>query len=61
MFVLLVYTECSTNNGGCEQLCLPKQSGYRCACSDTAILKADNKACKSKKLCPISFIIMCYG
>jgi hypothetical protein len=39
-------SRCRTNNGGCEQLCLPKSGGgRRCACATGFTLGDDNKSC----------------
>ncbi|XP_043910917.1 low-density lipoprotein receptor-related protein 2-like [Protopterus annectens] len=36
---------CSTNNGGCYQLCLPKSSGKVCACTTGFYLAQDGISC----------------
>ncbi|CAG5126006.1 unnamed protein product, partial [Candidula unifasciata] len=44
---------CSTNNGGCEHLCLPKSSGHTCACS-IGYEQKDDGSCKNKS----SFVVV---
>lgn len=40
-----VTNQCSTNNGGCSQLCLLTPIGRKCSCSEGLILKDDGKTC----------------
>ena len=42
---------CSTKNGGCQHLCLPKGKIVTCQCSDGYILDSDNKTCTGKYSC----------
>lgn len=44
--VILATNLCFSNNGGCEQLCLPTpQYTVICTCADGFELKADEKTC----------------
>lgn len=38
--------ECSTNNGGCDQVCINKFNTYECRCLSGFVLKSDQKSCK---------------
>ncbi|XP_004851952.2 low-density lipoprotein receptor-related protein 4 isoform X1 [Heterocephalus glaber] len=37
--------KCGSRNGGCSHLCLPRPSGFSCACPTGIQLKADGKTC----------------
>ncbi|XP_070561314.1 low-density lipoprotein receptor-related protein 6-like [Ptychodera flava] len=36
---------CSTNNGGCDQLCVSDPNGHKCLCSHGYVLDDDGKTC----------------
>ena len=36
---------CSSNNGGCEELCFATTYGRTCGCQDDASLQANNLDC----------------
>ena len=40
--------ECSTNNGGCADLCTNFVGGFNCSCDDGYLLMNDNLGCKRK-------------
>lgn len=37
--------KCGPRNGGCSHLCLPRPSGFSCACPTGIQLKGDGKTC----------------
>ncbi|NIG60862.1 low-density lipoprotein receptor-related protein 4 [Pontoporia blainvillei] len=41
----LGFNKCSSRNGGCSHLCLPRPSGFSCACPTGIQLKGDGKTC----------------
>ncbi|XP_060603980.1 low-density lipoprotein receptor-related protein 4-like isoform X2 [Ruditapes philippinarum] len=43
---------CSENNGRgpCSTFCLPKNTGYKCACEDNVALRSDGKTCENVEL-----------
>lgn len=45
LLFLRFYNKCSSRNGGCSHLCLPRPSGFSCACPTGIQLKGDGKTC----------------
>ena len=48
IFCAFFYTdinECSTNNGGCSQVCVNRLGSYQCRCRDGYELNVDNHTC----------------
>lgn len=43
----LGFNKCGSRNGGCSHLCLPRPSGFSCACPTGIQLKGDGKTCDS--------------
>ncbi|KAF6104569.1 LDL receptor related protein 4 [Phyllostomus discolor] len=41
----LGFNKCGSRNGGCSHLCLPRPSGFSCACPTGIQLKGDGKTC----------------
>lgn len=41
----LGFNKCGSRNGGCSHLCLPRPSGFSCACPTGIQLKGDRKTC----------------
>ncbi|KAF7469395.1 low-density lipoprotein receptor-related protein 4 [Marmota monax] len=41
----LGFNKCGSRNGGCSHLCLPRPSGFSCACPTGIQLKDDGKTC----------------
>jgi len=41
----LGFNKCGSRNGGCSHLCLPRPSGFSCACPTGIQLKRDGKTC----------------
>lgn len=41
----LGFNKCGLRNGGCSHLCLPRPSGFSCACPTGIQLKGDRKTC----------------
>ncbi|XP_078231746.1 low-density lipoprotein receptor-related protein 4-like [Callithrix jacchus] len=41
----LGFNKCGSRNGGCSHLCLPRPSGFFCACPTGIQLKGDGKTC----------------
>ena len=39
------FNKCGSRNGGCSHLCLPRPSGFSCACPTGIQLKGDGKTC----------------
>ena len=39
------FNKCGSRNGGCSHLCLPRPSGFSCACPTGIQLKGDRKTC----------------
>lgn len=39
------FNKCGLRNGGCSHLCLPRPSGFSCACPTGIQLKGDRKTC----------------
>uniref|UniRef100_A0A452S818 LDL receptor related protein 4 n=1 Tax=Ursus americanus TaxID=9643 RepID=A0A452S818_URSAM len=39
------FNKCGSRNGGCSHLCLPRPSGFSCACPTGIQLKRDGKTC----------------
>ena len=37
--------ECSSNNGGCQQLCADTQGSFTCGCSSGYVLSSDGRSC----------------
>ncbi|XP_030750974.1 collagen and calcium-binding EGF domain-containing protein 1-like [Sitophilus oryzae] len=40
--------ECLDRNGDCEHRCVNEIGGYRCACEDGSVLRADNRTCERR-------------
>ena len=52
--------ECSTNNGGCEQLCHNTVGSYYCTCNSSYTLNTDDHMCDGKLLSQLyKLIIIC--
>ena len=49
---LIDVNECSTNNGGCDQICNNTKGSYECKCRSGFLLSSDKHKCngKSKKI-----------
>ena len=44
----LDHDECSSNNGGCDQVCVNEHATYRCECYAGYRLGTDGKSCAGK-------------
>uniref|UniRef100_A0A1I7T2K1 Multiple epidermal growth factor-like domains protein 6 n=1 Tax=Caenorhabditis tropicalis TaxID=1561998 RepID=A0A1I7T2K1_9PELO len=47
-------SECSTNNGGCEQICKNQEGGYMCSCEPGFELSEDGHSCHDINECLIN-------
>ena len=54
-FIFLGSNECSINNGGCEQLCLPTPDGMVCQCQDGQKIDSSNSSACVGKLIALHF------
>ena len=45
-----ITNDCSTNNGGCSQICTNTPGSFMCSCTDGYALGDDNKICHSAEL-----------
>lgn len=47
-------SECSSNNGGCEQICSNQEGGYMCSCEPGFELSEDGHSCHDMNECLIN-------
>ena len=41
--------ECSTNNGGCDQICVNVDGGFYCECQTGFLLASNQQTCNGKQ------------